>query len=310
MTRAAGRGGFTVVELLVSLAVLGIIGTAMTTLLARQQKVYGAASDVMEIRSQLTQGTTMLATDLRTLSTHGGDILAMRDSSIDFRAVVGSSVACVVSVASPGQIVLPPVTLNSGVPLTSWLSPPAAGDVVAVFDEGANVNASDDDRWREYAITSVTTATGSCPASTGFTVAADAGQTAYTLGFAGALSPTVLPGAPLRFLRRASYTLYQSATDPSKWYLGYCSPTCSAAAPVQPVAGPFAPYADPSTGGVSGMRLSYFDDAGNPTTDRTAVARISILLAGRTTGPISSGGFARKTFIDSLRVNVAIRNRS
>jgi prepilin-type N-terminal cleavage/methylation domain-containing protein len=96
LIRRAHRAGFTLVELLIAMTLMGIIGGAIVTLLLRQQRFYNGTNELIQTRQQIRQAAAMLPSDLRGISSVGGDIYAMTDSSIDFRSVFGSSVACTV----------------------------------------------------------------------------------------------------------------------------------------------------------------------------------------------------------------------
>src|SRR2546423_11523416 len=91
------RSGFTLVEILVTLIFMGLFMAAMVKLLLRQQRFYNSTSQVIQTRSQIRQAAFMLPADLRGISRLGADIAAMTDSSIDFRSVFGSSIACMVN---------------------------------------------------------------------------------------------------------------------------------------------------------------------------------------------------------------------
>jgi hypothetical protein len=122
------------------------------------------------------------------------------------------------------------------------------------------------------------------------------------------ISPTIVQGAPIRFVRRAYYSLYQSSND-NNWYLGYMCSSCGNTT-VSPIAGPFNAY-DPTAGsGTSGIRITYFDSTGATTASTGSVSRISIVLRGQTRGALNVSGLKRGVYMDSIRMNVALRNRS
>ena len=294
------RSGFSLVELLLVLVLLGIVGGSLMKLVANQQRFYKGTYDLIELRSQLRQAEAVVSSDLRGLSSPGGDVIAMTDSSMDFWYTMGSSISCTTPAGS--TIIIPPTTTANGNTLTNWLSAPLAGDTAYVFDEAGNTTSSGDDVWRAYEISSITPGGGTCAA------AYNAQSNGYSVAMTQSISPTILQGAPIRFVRRAHYSLYQSGND-GNWYLGYSCSACGSTN-VSPIAGPFNAY-DPTAGsGTSGIRITYFDSTGATTATPANVSRISIVLRGQTRSALNVSGLKRGVYLDSIRLNVALRNRS
>ncbi len=294
------RSGFTLVELLIVLVLLGIVGGGLMRMVANQQRFYQGTYDLIELRSQLRQAEAVLTSDLRGMSSPGGDLVTMTDSSMDFRYTMGSSISCTTPAGS--TIIIPPTTTANDNILTNWLDVPAPGDTAYVFDDSLNTTSSSDDVWRPYEISSISAGAGTCAA------AYNAQSSGYSILMTTSISPTVLQGAPIRFVRRAHYSLYQSSNDNS-WYLGYMCSSCGNTT-VSPIAGPFLPY-DPTTGsGTSGIRITYFDSTGATTANTANVARVNIVLRGQTRSALNVSGLKRGVYVDSIRMNVALRNRS
>lgn len=293
------RHGFSLVELIVILALSAIIMGGLTSVLVRQQRFYRGTADLVETRSQIRQAAGIIPSDLRGVSTVGGDIIEITDTSMVFRATIGQAVACVIVGSA---IVIPPVTLQNGNTLASFALSPAAGDTVFVYDDGAT-EAAGDDEWEAYGLASsadTTTLTSTaCDALTG---AGDAGTRRSTFTLTGTPDATIQIGAPMRFVRRTRYTLYKAADG--AWYLGYCAPDCAGGTP-QPIAGPFLP----GGGGTSGVAFSYQNGAGAVTTIPDSVAQVGIVVRGQTKGVVDMGGYKNTYVGDSLRFSVAIRNR-
>jgi hypothetical protein len=192
--------------------------------------------------------------------------------------------------------------LTNGNTLTSWLSLPVNGDSAYVFDEGASTASSTDDSWQKYAVSNL--APGGTLCDAGFNA-----PTGLTLTLASSVSPTILDGAAIRFVRRVHYSLYQSAND-HLWYLGYCNTACGVSNPISPIAGPFQPYLASTSPDTSGIRITYHDSTGAVTSTAAQVARINITLRGETQSYIHMQGRARGVFHDSLSMSIALRNRS
>lgn len=298
------RGGFTLVEMLVVMVLLTIVGGSLMGLLAKQQRFYQGTADLGDLRSQLRQAEAVISNDLRGMSSVGLDITTMTDSSIDFNYTIGSSIACSVPGAT---LTLPPASLSNGSTLTTWIQTPVLGDKVFVFDDGSSTTTSLDDQWKQYTVAGVDSTLGGCPAP--YTQAGDAAKYSYTITLDQAASATIQAGAAVRFIRPAHYSLYQSTGD-NLWYLGYTCPSCTTGGTILPIAGPFLPYTDAATPDLSGIRITYFDSTNTTTTQAQSVARINIVLRGQTRGYLNVTGLKRGLYTDSVRMDIAIRNRS
>ena len=308
-------GGFTLAELMLVVALLGLVVGATMTVLVRQQQFYRSAGQISGVREQLRQAIGAITTDLRGVSPLDGDFYAISDKSVEFRAVTGSAIIC--QITSATQFLIPPLQLGNGNTLTVWSTAPVAGDSLFVFDDSVQVGPNDD-AWQALSISTITPVTGAngCPPSSGFVQAADSssGRASYriTVPAARALPATVLNGAPIRFFRRAHYELYQ-ATD-GGWYLGWfdClagrSPACNA---LQPLAGPYRPYSSAAPG-TSGLLFSYFDSTGTALTASTSngprVARVRISVRGQAQ-QVNVSGMPEGTYNDSLVMDVGVRNQ-
>lgn len=301
------RRGFTLAELLIVVVLLGLVGSAITTLVVRQQRFYRGANEIIDTRSQLRQAASIIPTELRGLSSIGGDIQALGPQLLQFRAPLGTSIVCQKLLAN--QVALPPATLASGTVLTSFLGTPAAGDVVYVYDDGASDGGSDDS-WVPLTISAVAEVTTACLPATGFTAAGDATQPRYQVTFTSAVPANVRVGAPMRFTRPVRYSLYQASDR--LWYLGYEQFAAGAWTGVQPVSGPYL-AGDAAAPADRGLEFRYFDEGGAAITaiaDAARVARVDVVVRGQTRQPVQlSGAAPTAAFRDSLNVTIAIRNR-
>ena len=143
--------------------------------------------DSPSTRADLRDLATALPSDLRAISSVGGDIYAMSDSAIDFRLPTGISTICVLG-AGLTSVVVPPATLASKSGLTTWNSAPVANDSVMIYDEGAS-SATTDDVWRPYKITAAP-GVGACPLATNFTSTAAEAAAGITLTLNAAMPAT------------------------------------------------------------------------------------------------------------------------
>src|SRR4051812_27613191 len=113
------RSGFTLTELVVVLVVFGLIGAATMRILVRQQRFYRSAADIIGMRANMREISGVVPSDLRGISSVGGDIYAMSDTTIDFRLQNGIAVVCQIGVGRT-SIVVPPTSLASRSAVTTW----------------------------------------------------------------------------------------------------------------------------------------------------------------------------------------------
>jgi prepilin-type N-terminal cleavage/methylation domain-containing protein len=315
--RPAGRTGFTLVELLIVMILLGMVGGVIVSLLLRQQRFYNSTSEVMETRAQIRQAAALLPPDFRGISSSGNDIYVMTDSSLEFRSTLASGTVCLNTVGKTSWLSTVPSQSAKGSVLSTLSAAPQVGESVAIYDGGANANISNDDFWGLYQISKAVAQTGDnasgCPVSSGLVVLGDltVSNPSYQLTFTTVQTKTIPSGAGMRFFRRVHYSLYQAAD--TKWYLGYYDcltgrvPLCN---PIQQIAGPFQAYANDGT---SGLQFSYFDSTGAVlaanAANRPLVARISVVARATGQKLIRLSGTSPRTFMDSIRVDVGLRNR-
>ncbi len=313
------RSGFTLTELLIVVVLIGIIGTALTLLLMRQQRFHRAVVSVTDSRARMRDISTILPTDLRSISTAADDILAFSTNSIQFRAFIGTSILC--NYASATVIEIPPKTLANGNVLAAWINPPAVGDVLYLYDEGTEEGNSDDS-WAPYTITDTVSAANAawCPPSTSpaYTTAADNGARRYRFTLSAApVQSRSKRGSVIRFTREVRYSAYQAADN--QWYVGY--QTCTANAdPTLPgdcgttelLAGPIKPATTDST--TSGLYFVFYNKNGTRISSLSATDTIARVSVGVRTTSESLRDAAATTLTtiaggDSLRFSIGFRNR-
>lgn len=311
------RRGFTLVELVVTLVLLGVVMGSMLSVLARQQRFYRSTADIIDARTQVRQTVDLLPADLRGISSsdlrNGTDFYTATDKAIEFRAITGSSVVCVISNGT--KLTVPPVNLAKNTNITMWSPAPIVGDSVMVYDDSSAVGNADD-HWKIYAITAIDSlAPGiatSCPVSSGFVLAADetAGRLSYRLNVP-VLSPRIMLGAPIRIFHTRRYELYQPSAT-SGWYLGICE-YASPCTTLSPVSGPYAPYS--TSAGSSGLSFTYYDSLGTQfvpaatAADRARIWRIRLLAKADTRSGVTTTGTSLSTLRDSVSIDVTLRNR-
>src|SRR6266540_3630045 len=81
------RRGFTMVELLVSLVMMGIVATAIYRVLVNNQRIYQAQTQRIDLSQNIRAAGTILPGELREADANEGDIITMSSTSITFRAM-------------------------------------------------------------------------------------------------------------------------------------------------------------------------------------------------------------------------------
>jgi hypothetical protein len=293
--------------MMIVVVLLSVVGGTIMSVLAKQQAFYRSTSDVMDLRSQLRQASAVLASDLRGLASGAGDITSMSESSIDFYYNIGNSVVCDVNMGN-GTVTLPPLSLSRGNMLTQWVTQPGRNDAIHIYSDPDTLSATDD-TWQSFTVDTLIVNNALCLNTSGLTVPADNSTPSYQVRVSSSgpsMTTGIRRGSTVRFMRRAYYQIYLAADGRS--YLGFCSPTCTTANPLQPIAGPFNAFV--AGNATSGFAFTYYDVNGNVTADRTQVARISFVLRAQSRARINIPGMGKGFYTDSLRTDVAIRNRT
>lgn len=298
-SRSNRRHGVTLVELMITLVLLGIVAGGMMQIIVKQQRFYNGNSSVLGTRGNVRQGVAVFQSDLRainpTLDISAGD---MKATSLEFREPRGSSAICAIDASSYLTIVVPPPVLSNDAGLTSWVQPPEVGDSLLVFDPASRT-------WlgtaRVITGSKPTEGSGTC---TGLVKPADLAR-GWRITVAPALPSTVAVGAPVRFFRHAGYQLKQAADG--DWYLSFfdCNdtrtPKCDEP---QPIAGPYL-----SAGSTPpGLQLDYFNASGIATTTPAMLRRIDITLRSQSSAQVNMDGRVKGFYKDSLKTSIALRN--
>ena len=325
------RRGMTLVEIMISLVLLGIVSGALMRVIMRQQRFYSGVNQIMTQRGQLRQGTSVLPIDLRSLSSSGNDIKEISDSAIVFDVNIGASVVC--SVVSGTRVALPPEILNNKNTLTTFFGygkptgPEIARGVTVYIYNDSSTTGNVDDRWQRFDLVAMHASTTDCPGGP-FMEIYDLGQERPVLQLSdpdgrvdastgGPISRWIGVGAPVRLVKQVRYKLYQEADG--LWYLGYSEHDNGSGAfsALSPVSGPYRPFATGS-GAESGFSLRYYDvegvqiAEGADSTNRTRIARIDIIARSQTASNVRAAGIQNgvsQQYADSLAVSIMLRNR-
>ena len=288
-----GRRGFTMIELLVALVLLGLVSAALYRVLVNNQRLYMDQTARIDLSQNIRAAGTILPAEFRELDASEGDIAAMSATSVSIRAMRWLGFACnlpglggalnsvsvIVRGGAPGQ----PLFYGArGIDNTK--------DSLLIYYDG-NVNSRADDFWAVASITATPNGQN-CPDGQN-------GQRLITnislLGLGPNVAGAIPTGAPVRGFERVVYQLYQPAGDTS-WYVGFQP----AGQSMQPLIGPVL---------TNGLTFQYYDVNGNVTAVRNQVARIDITVRARTAAAVRAGGQAdRATVVDSVVTSVALRN--
>lgn len=303
--RSHRRRGLTLPEILIALVVMGIIGAALVRVFAKQQQVYRDLSLTALAKRELRLGATVLPSELRSISTAGGDIVSMAENQVEMQAYIGTAVICEMSGAA--TIYVPPENLAYH-QLTSFVVEPQAGDLVFAFDDGTKTGA-EDDTWAQATISSTSKPTSHCNGApyTDATLDAPGSKPRYMFTVSPDFPATVKVGSVVRFARPVKYRIYQEASG--NWYLGMDEFTGGSWQGNVALAGPFRPFIS-GDANPSGLQFRYYDINGTRITDMTKtgdVTRIDVFLrTNRGPSAITERGGA--ALQDSVVMRVAIRN--
>ena len=296
--------GTSLVELMVALALFGVIGLATLRSLDRQARFHAGMLTILEARAQHAAAHEAVATELRGVSSMAGDITRLSDSAIVFRLPVGAGMACALA---SDTIYLAPDTIAAGQRFAGFRTSPQVGDTAWLFNESASDVAADD-VWIGLPVTSVGRAPGLCAGSSLVSSAVDMSLASLRIGLAGPLPSTALEGAPVRITRTARFALYRGST--SEHWLGFTEiqPSTGTWITIQPVSGPYLPF---NTGApaTSGIALFGRDSSGMPLiSNTTSAAAITLSTRTRTTRTVRLDGLARGLYSDSLHSLIGLRN--
>lgn len=259
------KRGVSLHELLVSLAVMGIVFGLATHFALRQTRFFREVGAATSISSQLQQVTEILRNVLVNVSPTSGELLVAQDSVLEIRMTTGMTFVCA---GAPGLVVVPAPDALPGSARSAVVRSPAPGDrLSALFSDSVGAT------WLNFQVASVPEAAGPC-------ALAPAIETTWNIAI---MEPVSIPaGAPVRLTRPFRLSLYRSSNG--RWYLGAKDWDAGAVRfnTIQPVAGPLLPYED---GPESGLRFTYRDVSGEELIQPVDVSRVaSVTVVARASG--------------------------
>jgi prepilin-type N-terminal cleavage/methylation domain-containing protein len=303
VSQLRNRRGFTLVELLIALVLLGLVSTAIYQVLNTNQRTYLAQTQRIDLQQNIRAGAAILPGEFRTLDAGEGDIQApMTATSITIRAIRKLGFMCA------------PPTLGGGLGNNIFTArvAPAYGngafvpnDSVLVYWEGDPTTRSDDS-WIPGQVQKIDAPTAGGCADAGTPGAPHPGyvvtlNSPWPVGNASSgvafNTPNMITnGSPVYGFQTVTYALWQSSSD-GRWYVGMTI----AGQPTQPLIGPLT--------GPNGLTFNYYDANGAVTAVPAQVAQIEIILRAETVAQVRPGYTNAPAYqIDSVDTRVALRN--
>jgi prepilin-type N-terminal cleavage/methylation domain-containing protein len=264
LTTMRPRSGFTMVEVMIALVIMGIVTGSIYKLLDTSQRISLAQAEQVDLQANVRTGSLVVPNELRELNTvttgaaNGpqNDVLIANASQVRYRAMRGLGFVCAATATT--------LTISSAT-WTGLRAPDATRDDIYVFLD-LNQSINTDDSWLQVNITAAALSANGC----------GAGLPGYVL--TAAAMPPVPVSTPLRSYEVMEFRLY---TDAGEWWLG--AQSISAGENIQPVLGPLT---------ANGFQLVYLDANGNVTANTPAIKSIRVTVRGLTDAAVRDNGTA------------------
>jgi len=277
--------GFTLVELLVALALTSLVGAIVLHLLTAIQRATAAQAERMLLQATLRTGAQVVAAELRELASgpSGTDLIHLSADSVTYRAARGLGFTCAVG---PSQVKI----LDSPQrPFSATRGIAPSRDSLLLFVEGDSATAADD-TWVRLPIAGV------APATCGTQPAIAVATPNLTAVLPGGVLASVVVGGPVR--TEEVMRLKQYASGGQQW-VGAASVSGNDA--VQPLLGPIAP---------GGFRLTYLTGTGIFTSNPSEVRQVLVSLIAMSSRAVAQAGSSGSNvmLMDTLETRIALRN--
>jgi prepilin-type N-terminal cleavage/methylation domain-containing protein len=268
-------GGFTLVEILVSLVVTGLVLGLVYNLLITQRRTASGQVQRAAVDATLRASVGLLGHELSEASTAADpDLISIAPESVTYRAMRGTGVACEVTATSVD------VLLDS---YHAFRQPQAARDSVLLY-AGPDPLGARVGEWVSLPVAGVALSRCNGASALHLTTVIDTGLLP--------LATLTLP-APLRVFEIMQLKLYSSQ---GSYWLGARS--VSAGEVIQPALGPFARQ---------GLELVFLDSLLGSTTNPGAVRSGRVQLRALSSAPVRSAA-TWAPFLDSAQVALPLRN--
>ncbi len=296
MSGGRARRGFTMVELLVAMVLLGLVSAALYRVLVNNQRLYMAQTQRIDLSQNIRAAVNILPAELREIDAADGDIVAMAPDRLEIRAMRWLGFTCVAPLLGGGLNGLTMVIRGGDVGQPLFYGARGmnvVSDTMLIYYDG-NQTTRNDDYWARGTFTGVAPVVQNCPGlpvQTGRLVTFNLNLLGLGVNQAGAIPV----GAPVRGYEHVIYQLYKPAGDTS-YYIGF-----------QPAGGTMQPLVGPVL--TNGLTFQYYAADGSVTAVKNQVARVDITVRARTVSAIRGGGQApAATVVDSISTSVALRN--
>ena len=278
------RRGFSLIELMIALAIAGVVLGAAYRLLVANQRFYRSQSVINDVQANIREAALIMAGELREVSASGGDLQQMTDTAVTINAMRSLGFVC-----SLVNLPLGRVTIKSST-MFKYRNIDATRDSLFVFREG-DVKKNSDDRWLRGKVSGL------------FSTTCVDGSSAIQMSTSGlpvsAGTDSVSIGAPVRTFETVNYRLYQDFTG--VWWLGVRNWVSGAWTTTSQVAGPLRAN--------DGLHFDYLDSTGAVTATAANVRAVKITIRGVSTQSINSPGHGTSgTYADSMIVTAGLRN--
>ena len=296
MSGGGARRGFTMVELLVAMVLLGLVSAALYRVLVNNQRLYMAQTQRIDLSQNIRAAANILPAELREIDAADGDIIAMAPDRLEIRAMRWLGFTCVAPVMGGGLNGITMVIRGGDVGQPLFYGARGmnvVSDTMLIYYDGDQTTRNDD-YWARGTFTGVAPVVQNCPGlpvQTGRLVTFNLNLLGLGVNAAGAIPV----GAPVRGYEHVIYQLYKPAGDTS-YYIGF-----------QPAGGTMQPLVGPVL--TNGLTFQYYAADGSVTAVKNQVARVDITVRARTVSAIRGGGQApAATVVDSISTSVALRN--
>lgn len=274
--------GFTLVELVVAIAIWAVVSVASLRLLSRHNEFHRRHLARVEVQRSLRLVKSVLSPTLRQLDAsdaQGGDLVTAGAESITYRALRNTSFLCREPDRLAGTITINP---------TRWVGSEALAPAEQRF-RALVLDSTATERWLPLELTPV--AGPDC----------EPGKPGLTYVVAPADSAMILSaGVPVEGYVVERIASYADAKGDIWLGLQQQDKASGQWPATQPFAGPLA---------APGIRFSYFDSLGRVTSHTAEVALIEVTVWARSPAPLGLNRAGEKQFlVDSATFAVALRN--
>lgn len=284
------RRGFTLIELIVGLLLVGVLSIAVHRILVSTQRNTHLIAQRIDVQQNVRSTAHYLSTVLRELNAGDGDIVSVGSDSMRVRGMRWTGVLCDAPTLNGGNVRL---RIRRSKYFGSR-APSAALDSVLIYQENDPTQRLDD-RWVPGGLVSSSNATCADGApATRLTVSVPVAE-----GGPDTVVAAVTPGAPVRGFQIEELSLGVEA-DGRTWLSRRTANRSGSWTSREPILGPFQ--------AASGIQLTFFDSLGAATGVPAQVASMAVTVRGesRDVARGSAGNIAYAR--DSLATWVALRN--